>query len=50
VRLAHEAKKSGLSPDETKAIVLYADDQWGKYVGRANRDEIIEGIVSDAHR
>lgn len=48
-RLAHEVRKSNQPREVAKAVLLYADDQWGKYVDREDRDKILDDLVNRAY-
>lgn len=48
VYVAHECMKAGLSPDAALALVGIADDAWGKYTGRRDRDLRLREIVERA--
>lgn len=48
VSLAHQAKAAGMTPSEIYALVDVADQRWGKYVDRPNRDEYLRDIVERA--
>lgn len=43
--LAHECVRSGLTPSETRVIIIDADKRWGKYHGRANGEMEIDKLV-----
>lgn len=45
VALAFKLKQLGLSPSEIYRLVEVADQRWGKYVARPNRDEFLMDIV-----
>jgi len=48
VSLAHQCRAAGLTPAEMYAVVDVADQRWGKYVDRPNRDDYIRDIVERA--
>lgn len=50
VYVAHECKKAKLSPDAALVLVGIADDAWGKYTGRRDRDLRLREIVERAFR
>jgi hypothetical protein len=43
--LAHECVRSGLTPSETRVIIIDADKRWGKYHARANGEMEIDKLV-----
>ena len=45
VSLAYKLKQLGLTPDEIYACVDVADQRWGKYVQRPNRESFLLDIV-----
>ncbi len=46
--IAHECKKAGLSPQHALELVMIADDAWGKYTGRRDREQRLIEIVERA--
>lgn len=48
-RLAREVAKSGQDQSVCKRVLVYADDNWGKYVDRVNRDQILDDLVWRAY-
>lgn len=46
--IAHECKKAGLSPKHALQLVMIADDAWGKYTGRRDREQRLMEIVERA--
>jgi hypothetical protein len=46
--IAHECKKAGLSPRQALDLVMIADDSWGKYTGRRDREQRLIEIVERA--
>jgi len=48
-RLAYEVRKSEQPKEVAKAVLLAADDAWGKYVDRSNREAILDKMVATAY-
>ena len=46
--IAHECMKAGLSPKHALDLVSIADDVWGKYTGRRDREQRLIEIVERA--
>jgi len=46
--IAHECKKAGLPPKQALDLVMIADDAWGKYTGRRDREQRLTEIVERA--
>lgn len=46
--IAHECKKAGLGPKQALDLVSIADDAWGKYTGRRDREQRLIEIVERA--
>lgn len=46
--IAHECMKAGLSPQHALELVMIADDAWGKYTGRRDREQRLIEIVERA--
>lgn len=44
-KLAHECGRSGMSPSETKVVLMDADKRWGKYHLRADGENEIDKLV-----
>lgn len=50
VYIAHECRKADLSPQQTLEVLMVADDAWGKYTGRRDREQRLQEIVERAWR
>ena len=47
-RLAYEGAEHGWTDQQIMAVLLDADERWGKYVGRRNRNKILVDLVNRA--
>lgn len=48
VYIAHECRKADLTPQQTLEVLMVADDAWGKYTGRRDREQRLQEIVERA--
>lgn len=46
--IAHECHKAGLPPKQALELVMIADESWGKYVGRRDREQRLQEIIERA--
>ena len=47
-RLAYEGAEHGWSDEQIMAVLLDADERWGKYVGRPSRERILVDLINRA--
>ena len=47
-RLAYEGAEHSWTDEQIMAVLLDADDRWGKYVGRPSRDKILVDLINRA--
>lgn len=50
VRLAYECIETGLSNEETFVLIEDRDTAWGKFVGRTDRQQRLEGIIASVRK